>query len=164
MNRAERRQADKAARRVAKPVRPPKWGQNVSSGLDLLRKMQPFTASEYTMLALPPREAFDALKAARASAEDFDTLACVANVALVRCEKIGPEAVQVAKEGQQALMRIKARHTRTGKWGMNHQDITDLLGVIELHEQLIELSSPQDMTDAYIEVIRRMEHGIKLEN
>ncbi len=162
MNRQQRREAARAQRRQAnRPTRPPRWN-NGTSGLDLIRQLTPFEPHEITALALPPRVAFDALKAGRADAEDFDTLACITNVALVRSESIGPQAVQVAKEAQDALMRIKARQARTGSLGVTHADVVDLLGALDLHEQIIELSTPQELTDAYREVLRRMETGATL--
>ena len=62
-------------------------------------------------------------------------------------------------DAQDALMRIKARHLRTGRLGLDYQAMADLLPIIDLHEQLIDLSAPVQMKAALLEVMARIERG-----
>ncbi len=54
----------------------------------LLRELEPFTASELSSLTLPPRMAYQAISTGQARPGDFDTLAAVVNVTLIRAERI----------------------------------------------------------------------------
>ena len=89
----------------------------------------------------------------------WNTLAAITNVCLLRGERIAPDVVAVAKDGQAAVLRILDRHQRTGKWGVSHDDIVSLDACIDLHEQLIELSTPAQMMQAFRDVISRMNAG-----
>ena len=99
------------------------------------------------------------LRSGRGDAGDFDTLAVVVNICLIRAEQIAPELVTRVIDAQDALMRIKERGQRTGRLGLDYQAMADLLPIIDLHEQLIDLSAPVQMRDALLEVMTRMNRG-----
>jgi hypothetical protein len=128
-------------------------------GLRVISELKPFDDSEVLQLSLPPREAFEAMRSGRGNDGDFDTLAAVVNVSLVRCEAIGQNGVELCKEAQEALMHMKARRIEMGRWGLDYQAMQTLPAVIDLHEQLLELSTPRQMMDAMKEVLRRMNAG-----
>jgi hypothetical protein len=56
-------------------------------------------------------------------------------------------------------MRCWDRFNRTGRWGFDGPALLDLPSTIDLHEQLISLSTPIQMADAMKEAIRRMDTG-----
>lgn len=134
-----------------------------TGGLRSISALRPFDQSELLQLSLPPRVAFESLKTGRGSQGDFDTLAVVVNVSMVRCESIGSEGVELCKEAQDALMVIAARHEATKRWGMDYQALQTIPAVIDLHEQLLELSTPRQMMDAMREVMKRMQAGEVIE-
>jgi|GEM_PF-2166975 len=154
MNRAERRQAAKATK--AKPGR---GRADPFSYLRAIGGVQPFTTAEKTQLCLPVRMAYEAVRTGKGDAGDFDTLAVVVNTCLIRAEQIAPELVTRVIDAQDALMRIKERGQRTGRLGLDYQAMADLLPIIDLHEQLIDLSAPVQMRDALLEVMTRMNRG-----
>lgn len=125
----------------------------------LMRKLQPFTQSELLKLNLTPRMAWQAMRTGHSNNNDRGTVSTVVNTALVRCEAIHPDLVGVCKQAQQALWRIKQRHLQTGSCALTHQDIQDIEPVIDLHEQLLELSTPLEMERALLEVLRRAAAG-----
>lgn len=128
-------------------------------GLRLISELRPFDATEQLALALPPRVAFESLRDGRGSDGDFDTVAAVVNVALVRCEEIGQEGVELCQNAQVCLLEAKARHERTGRWGFDYQGLQCIPAAIDLHEQLLELSTPKQMMNAMREVVKRMNAG-----
>ena len=154
MNRAQRRQAAKATK--AKPGR---GRADPFAYLRAIGGVQPFTSDEKTQLCLPVRMAYEALRTGKGDAGDFDTLAVVVNTCLIRAEQIAPELVARVIDAQDALMRIKDRANRTGRLGLDYQAMTDLLPIIDLHEQLIDLSAPVQMKAALLEVMARIERG-----
>lgn len=129
-------------------------------GLRLINELKPFDQTEQLSLALPPRVAFEAIRDGRGVEGDFDTLAAVVNVAMVCCEQIGQEGVELCREAQEALMVVKARHQTTGRWGFDYRALQAIPPAVELHEQLLELSTPKQMMDAMREVVRRMNAGL----
>jgi hypothetical protein len=125
----------------------------------LMQKLQPFTPAELSKLNLKPRLAWEAMRTGHASDDDRGTISAVVNASLVRCEAIDPAMVEVCKVAQQALARIRDRHQRTGSSALSHQDIEDIAPVLDLHEQLLELSTPLEMERALLEVLRRAAIG-----
>lgn len=130
-----------------------------TGGLRVISELKPFDDTEVLELALPPRVAYQSIKDGRGSDGDFDTLAVVVNVSLIRCEAIGQDGVELCKEAQDALMHMKARRLSTKRWGLDYQAMQSLPAVIDLHEQLLELSTPRQMMEAMREVMRRMNAG-----
>ena len=105
----------------------------------LMRKLQPFTQSELIKLNLKPRMAWHAMRTGQSNNDDRGTVSAIVNTALVRCESIHPDLVGVCKQAQ--------------------QDIQDIEPVVDLHEQLLELSTPLEMERAMLEVLRRAAAG-----
>lgn len=118
---------------------------------------QSFTPAEQTQLNLPVRESLQSFRDGTATDVHWHTLAAITNVCFVRGESIAPEVVEVAKEGQEAILSVLDRFRRTGKWGLSHDDLTRLEVCIDLHEQMVELSTPAQMLKAFRDVIYRIE-------
>jgi hypothetical protein len=60
-------------------------------------------------------------------------------------------------------MSVLARSKRLGKWGLDAAGLQDIPPAIELHEQLLQLSTPLQMQKAMNETIQRMNAGHGLE-
>jgi hypothetical protein len=122
----------------------------------------PFDQKEITHLAVPPRLAIEAIRYGKGTESDFDTLACIVNVCLIRTEQIGgdkTDALKVCHDAMEALMKMKERAQRTGKIGFGIGEMDALVPALDLHEQLIELSTPKQMADALRQVLHRIETG-----
>ena len=122
----------------------------------VMNRLQPFTPSELLQLKTPYRMAFQSLRTGGGGELDFHTLAAVVNVVLVTGEKIGPECVEVAKLGQDALMLILDRALRLGRWGVDVVALQNIPPVLDLHDQLLELCTPLQMQQAMQTVLGRM--------
>ena len=110
-------------------------------------------------LCLPVRMAYEALRTGTATEGNIDTLAVAINASLMRAEKISSALVVRVIEAQEAVLRIKARQQRTGRFGLDAQAMAELLPVIDLYEQLIDLSTRAQMADAIREVMARRDRG-----
>lgn len=122
-------------------------------------RVKPFDQNETLQLTLPVRMAYDAMKSGTGVQDDFDTLAVIINLCLIRGEQIDPLCVETAKRGQDALMRCLERFNRLGKWGFDGPALDDVLSCVEFHEQLVHNSTPMQMRDAMLELRHRMEKG-----
>jgi hypothetical protein len=149
-----------------------RWEASPTAPLRALVGSLPFDEAEQTKLQLPGHVAYEALRTGKASDEagDFDTLAIIANVCLVRAEQIDRDAqrdgqavsdadflVPVVQEAQEALMSIKARGMRTGRMVATGPELQVLATMLGIHDQLIAHSTPRQMELALREVARRIQ-------
>lgn len=121
----------------------------------LMNKLQPFTPDELLKLELPIRMAFEAIKTGRGTLQDISDLGVAINATMVRAESIDPLCLQTAIAARDALLRCLHRHTATGRVGFDGPAIAEVELGIDLHEQLLRLSTPLQMADALREVLRR---------
>lgn len=121
---------------------------------------KPMTQPEQVDLALAARSAFDDITHGRGVEDHVHTLACAANVSLVLAERgFGPECEDKIKEAQQALLRAQQRQARglaIGFDGVGAQALRDLLTI---HEQQIEHAGRAEVSNALLEIHRRMQQG-----
>ena len=120
-----------------------------------LRKIEPFTPEELLQLALPTRLSFQALRTGRGTESDFHDLCAAINTTMVRSEAVDPLCEQTAIAARDALMRCWHRHQRTGVWGFDGPALLEVEAGIDLHEQLVRLSTPLQMIEALREVMAR---------
>ncbi len=132
-----------------------KYQADPGSIYKLMAKLQPFTPEELMRLELPIRISFEAIKTGKGAEQDFHDIAAAINGAMVRSEAIDPLCEATAIAARDALMRTWHRFERTGRLGFDGPAIGEVEAGIDLHEQLIRLSTPIQMIVAMREVIRR---------
>ena len=155
LNRQQRRQAAQAKRKSYSTQQ----SGDPSSIYRVMNKIQLFTPSEQTRLAIPPRVCFEALRTGKGTEEDFHTLATVVNVALIIAEEINPQCVQLCQQAQAALMRVLARFTSLHKWGFDALALQEIEPALDMHEQLLQLCTPHQLQEAMRTVLVRMNNG-----
>ena len=136
-----------------------RWQKDPASIYRVMARLQPFTTPEQDRINLPVRESMQSLRDGTATDLDWDRLAAITNVCVLRGEQIDPLVLDVAKDGQQAILDVLARYERTGKWGVSHADMVRLDTCIDLHEQLVALSTPEQMVQSMRETIARCNQG-----
>lgn len=130
-----------------------------------------FTPQEQAQLSLPIHMALEALRRGQATAEDFDGLAVVANVCLIRAEHIDKAARKAGRlrndaslvphiqRSQEALLTLKARALRTGRLVPTAAELAEITEMVSVHDQLLALSTPRQMERALHVVMDRMARG-----
>jgi len=106
-----------------------------------------------------PRLAYQAVKDGTATENDFDTLAAIANVAMVCSEPVSQDLVEICQQAQARLMQVKERKQRTGRWGFDGVDMQLIPPVLDLHEQYLQHCTHIQMATAMREVLTRMGRG-----
>jgi hypothetical protein len=159
------------AGRTKKRQQKRRWAASPTAPLRALVGSIPFDEAEQTKLQLPGHMAYEALRTGKASEEagDFDTLAIIANVCLVRAEQIDKVAkrdgrstseadflVPVVQDAQEALMHIQARGIRAGRMVATGPELQALATMLDIHDQLVANSTPRQMELALREVAVRM--------
>ncbi|APW38495.1 hypothetical protein RD110_15850 [Rhodoferax koreense] len=120
-------------------------------------RVGPFLQAEVTNLLIPTRIAFEAFRTGQATVDDFATLVDTANITLVRSESVDQRCVEACDAATAALKRVQARQRATGRWGMDGPAFLELGVMIDLYDQFIANSSPQQMKAVLEEVHRREE-------
>ena len=136
-------------------TRHPKRHCDPQAAFRLINKLEPFSADELMRLELPIRMSFQALKTGKGCEQDFHDIAAAINATMVRSESVDPLCEQTAIAARDAHMRCWHRHQRTGVWGFDGPALLEVEAGIDLHEQLIRLSTPLQMLEAMREVVRR---------
>ncbi len=151
MNRAQRRQAafKRTKRDRNAQVEP-------SSVLRPILMCRQFDAEEASILAVEARMAWHKLTTGDGTQDDFDLLANSSNVALIRAEKIDELAVEVVLRAQAAIVAMKERYQRVGRFGADAAALQDVPPMLDFYCDLLSFSSPAIMTEALMESINRM--------
>ena len=158
MNRAQKR----AARR-AKPTDRNKSVRTHAAMYSVMARTQPYTESEQALLQTPVYMALGAMKGGVATAEDMGTLCIVCNACMILGEKIGEECVTLAKTAMHALARAEQRLLDHGHYGLDGEGLQAIEDCIDLHDQLLTLVTPLQMTRAYDEMRKRIARGETLD-
>ena len=144
-----------------------RWHADPSALFRTMSKVQPFTQQEVTTLILPAVSAWDELKNGRGQETHYHTLAAVANVCLLRAEDVEGDidelCLDMVKRAQEALLTIKERNDRSGRWGVCYISLERVPPMLDFYQQLVELSTPLQMQQAMKAVIARVNAGEVLE-
>ena len=136
------------------PPRRRKYTADPGAMFKVLNRLQPFTESELLQLELPIRISFEALKTGKGTERDWSDLAAACNVTIVRSHEIAPQCVAVAEAGSDALMRMWNRAQVHGVWIFDGLALAEVAAVVDLHEQIIRLSTPEQMIIAMRKVVK----------
>ena len=132
-----------------------RWQADPLAIFKCINKIEPFSADELMRLELPIRMSFESLKNGTGVESDFHDLAAAVNATMVRSEQVDPLCEQTAIAARDALMRCWHRFERTGVFGFDGPALGEIEAGIDLHEQLIRLSTPLQMVQALRTVIAR---------
>ena len=132
-----------------------RWQADPLAMFKCMSRIEPFNADELMRLELPIRMSFESLKNGTGVEGDFHDLAAAINTTMVRSEQVDPLCEQTAIAARDALMRCWHRFERTGRFGFDGPALLEIEAGIDLHEQLVENSTPLQMINALREVIRR---------
>ena len=157
MNRAERRASKRQHTYRNKTVR------SHAAVYSVMARTQPYTESEQAQLQIPVYAALGAMKSGAATSDDMGTLCIVCNACMILGEKISEECVALAKTAMHALARAEQRLLDHGHYGLDGEGLQAIEDCIDLHDQLLALVTPQQMTRAYDEMRKRIARGETLD-
>lgn len=160
MNRAQRRAAEKAAKR-----KPPAAAKRFTTKQDayahllkplaLLNDCRPFREGEVDLDIVKVRFAYDRLKDGTADEGDFLLAGLTINMAKVRAMEISEFLADEIEKAQDAMNRCRERYLKHGRFGFDGEGLQAMEYAIEAHEEILVHSSPKQMQDA-ADVVRRV--------
>lgn len=123
-------------------------------------RRMPLADDQTRDLGLAYHLALQALLNGNGTEQTWSTLACSINIALLLAENgIEASAIPAIKLAQEALLRVRDRAQRTGKWAFDGDGIRVTLAAVNIHDEQISLATRKQVTDALNEVHRRIDDG-----
>lgn len=121
---------------------------------------EPIDESEQTKLSLDAYASFDEIVHGRGTPAHIDELSVAANTCLVLCERgFGPECEPKIIEGQEAIMRIKARRQQGKAIGLDGVGAQALRDMLDIQAQQMEHAGQNEVAMAILEVHKRAKRG-----
>lgn len=125
----------------------------------LLRFAPPISNHDRFKLQFVPHDALERLRTGRYEEGDFDTLACRLNIGVLLCGIHAPEHKSASEAATRALISVRDRRDRTGKWGMAGLELQAIREGLDLMDQLENQLPRHVIFDAFTTVIKN--HGAK---
>lgn len=143
-------------RRAAQAKRTSRWQADASAPLMLLQAAAPMPPSTALQLGNQLAIHWERLRTGVGDANDWRYLAVVANICMIRAERIAPELEQLCDTAMQSLIRMAERgNSPGGTWGVDHTSLAAIPPLMELHDELMRTSTPLQMHNASLEAERR---------
>lgn len=111
------------------------------AGFRLLDRARPFDEGDTTGEHIKTRACFERLADGTSDNDDFDRVAMALNLAKVRALEIDQALACVLEAGQNAMMALKARNERWGKWDMLLAEREAVSEAMDAHEAITDASS-----------------------
>ncbi|CAN7477654.1 hypothetical protein [Variovorax paradoxus] len=100
--------------------------------------------------------AFADLKAGSTDDDLFDRLASTINVGMVRAEQIDELCLAPLLAARDALIRCDAIRGRHGRYGFDGPGLQAMAAGLEVYEEMVRKSTPQQMHNALAESVARI--------
>lgn len=117
---------------------------------------QPMASSVVTDIMSKLYSAFGDLQAGSTDDDLFDRLAATINVGIVRAEQIDPLCVERMLAARDALIRCDEIRGRHGRYGFDGPGLAAMTAGLEVYEEMVRNSTPQQMREAMTASIARM--------
>lgn len=120
---------------------------------------QPTRPAEVSRIMVMVRLAYEKLKAGHGGDHDYDRLGAAMNVGMIRAEAIDPSLVEMFTAAGRAMLEAERIRRRHGHFGFHGEDLLAVNAGLELYEQILSLSSPNQMHAAAEEAVSRIRRG-----
>jgi hypothetical protein len=142
-----------------KQPRQPRWPANPRAHESTCHKLRTFNTEEAAELSNETRIAWFHLTNGSGTTAHFDTVANSLNSALMMCEPISQEAVDVVIRAQLSAVAMQSRYHRTGTFGADADALAYVPDGLDLYDQLLTFSNPLQLVLAVKNSWKRIEDG-----
>jgi hypothetical protein len=130
-----------------------------ADGLHAFRNSQPTQPAEVARIMVMIRIAYERLKSGGGSEADFDRVGAALNIGLIRAESIGQPLVEAFKHAGEAMLESVTLCRKHGKFGFSGPGLLHMNAGMDLYEEVLALSSPNQMEAAAQEGAARIRRG-----
>lgn len=140
MNRAQRRAFERASMRGTKPV---KGAGHIKLPINIR-----FNSQDETQLQLVPQALLECFRNGTADESDWHALALRLNWGRLLAEEHFPDAAPDLASAQDALRAVKARHERSGKWGIAQPEFAAMGHGLTVTDSMQRQCTRRELRDA----------------
>lgn len=115
--------------------------------------------AEVSRIMVLLRTAYERLKSKAGTHEDFDRVAAAINVGMIRAEAIDQQLVEMFKAAGEAMLEADRIRERHGSYGFTGPHLLAMNAVMDLYEEVLGKSTPNQMNAAALDGMRRMQRG-----
>jgi hypothetical protein len=139
-------------------------GQRIEQDMALERvaamQVNPLHEDDQQTLGIAYHGALGRLLNGIGSEDDWNTLVCSLNIAMVLCEQgFGEEYMPEVVAALEGAFRTKLRAEKMGKWGFDGPAMLAIKRAFELHDEQIKIVTQAELATALVEVTRRVDAG-----
>jgi len=134
--------------------------KNLTSWAETIAARQPMARAVADDVMAKLYSAFGDLKAGSTDDDLFDRLAAAINVGIVRAEQIAPACVAPMLTARDALMRCDDIRGRHGRYGFDGPGLLAMAAGLDVYEEMVRNSTPQQMREAMTASIARMRRQV----
>lgn len=129
---------------------------NPTSWAETIAARQPMARAVADDVMAKLYSAFGDLKAGSTDDDLFDRLAAAINVGILRAEQIDPACVAPMLGARDALIRCDDIRGRHGRYGFDGPGLLAMAAGLEVYEEMVRNSTPQQMREAMTASLARM--------
>jgi hypothetical protein len=138
-----------------------RFGQrNPTSWAATIAACQPMSKAVADDIMTKLHMAFTDLRNGSTDGDLFDRLAATVNVGIIRAEQIDPLCVGPMLAARDALVRCDEIMARHGRYGFDGPGLQAIAAGLEVYEEMLRNSTPQQMREAMSTSIARMNKQI----
>lgn len=119
-----------------------------------------YSPEQAAELANIVRMAWHRLTNGEGDKDDWDVLATTSNSVMVIAESLDELAVELAERAQAAILAMRSRWERTGRWGADAQALADVPPMLDAYHTIVSASSCNQMRASVREAQRRINQGV----
>ena len=132
---------------------------NTESPLATIYNSRPSEPAEVSRVMVDVRMCYERLKSGAGTEQDYRVVIFAVNIGMIRAEAIDTELVSYFLAAGEALMECGRLHARHDRYGFTGPGILAINAALEFYEQMLGLSSPNQMHAAAEEADRRYRAG-----
>ena len=130
--------------------------KNLTSWAETIAARQPMARAVADDVMAKLYSAFGDLKAGSTDDDLFDRLAAAINVGILRAEQIDEACVAPMLGARDALIRCDDIRGRHGRYGFDGPGLLAMAAGLEVYEEMVRNSTPQQMREAMTASLARM--------
>ena len=119
-----------------------------TGGLGIIPLAQQYSDDEFRRLSVHARLAWQKLANGLGTQDDFEMLATCLNVAAVMAADIDDLVLDVLDRGMTAMVNMKERYMRLGRFGADAQALQAIPHALDVHDEIIKNSTPMQTVAA----------------
>lgn len=141
---------------MKKPKRVPRYSADPSVLWRVISNVTPYDPVAFAAADNRGRVAFEKMRNGAGTTADYDELCATLNTASKRLKVLGvTESIPVSNAAAEAMIRCRERYESWGKFGFDGPGMAAMQEALDLHSEVLAVSTEGEMMKAQIFDLRR---------